>query len=480
MKIALLGGKQSENYKQKIEAKLSAEIDIYSNIQEDLRTLSVKTDYDTIVLFDESFISEKGIISSDKVFQIINLFATSHSEIDYMFITKLPDFYTKCDDIFAGQSNVYCTLLEEITSEELYNIILKKDTITAEDKKEEETIVTEEIEGLDDGSDDEIKEVPINETVKELEPVKEPEPVVEPTPEPITKSKPKKVPKQKPVKEKKGFSLFTPKKKLNLSDYQLKNKILIITGNPSSGVTSTCSGILKVLSEDMINTLAIDLDLWNKGLSLYNDMLETNMTSSEQKSGLYTYLTKQQIKQEFYLEYYPLIKLLSNDKDIPTNDIITALIRKKINIKALLTLLTLEADLIVLHIPIDLLIKCSDIIETATNILYCTEPTINGIANINKYLGFNGDNDDEKIVKINMHKKTKFLLCNVTQNTDINLEDFTNWIVEYTNVKSLNQETINKIPHLEGFDDFGDVKANITEIKGIPDILRQTVIDLIK
>lgn len=478
MKIALLGGSKTIEYKSLIETKLSVEILMFENIQTDLQTLSVKTDYDVVLILDEGLIIGDKVASTDKLLQIINMFANKNPDIDYIFFTKIPAFYEKTDLMFASLKNVNCFLSETITSDNIYSVLVNKSLNMTETSIVEEKIEEEEIEGLSDTSDEEI----IVEPEPDPEPISVPEPA--PTPEPklekVKKIKPKKVKEPKPQKEKKKFSLFGSKKKLTLGDYQFNNRVFIVTGNPSNGVTSTCDGILNVLSTDMIDTVVIDLDIYNKGLNLYQDILDTEMSDLNQKTGVLTCLKNGIVDSKYCIEYLPLIKLLSQETKNYHKDIEQDLIRGKIDIRALITLMSLNTDLICVHIPIDLLLKIPDLVEVATNILYCTTPTINGVANINKFLSYDKTDKDTEVFKASILKKLKYVLCNVSQHTDIHPDDFTRWLVEYSDLQSLGQPTIGKIPHLENFDEYNDMKASIVTIKGIDNILRQIIIDLMK
>jgi Mrp family chromosome partitioning ATPase len=308
----------------------------------------------------------------------------------------------------------------------------------------------------------------------EPESIAEPEPIiVQPTEEPIKeKSSKVKAVKEKPQKEPKHAKGIFGGPKNDLATILPKGKIVVITGNPNSGITSTAVNIAALLEKSKVKTLLIDADIYTKGINMYYEPIDTNAATQLQQIGLHEAVQDLESIESAVLPLSGYLYQLGLSSEV-SHEYVKDDIYDDELFNDMVQFINLDYDITLIHIPIEELLKMPNLVKSVDHIVYCTNSNINSIHKIMSYFStHNYSNSTLASKKRNIQilvRKMSFVLTNYIPNT-INYNNFQEILVLTSEEDSLGRPLIGNIPHIDKFDDFKDTKSFITDKKILTDV----------
>lgn len=434
MKIAIMAGKNSKKI-ETVLRKYSLDLKLYPEISEGLQHITMSVSVEQMLLMDEALIKEGRLLDLEQIFTALDELVPVNEDMEILFVTRSQTAYDLFTEVMATNPNARCELVTRLNSHILFECINGSFKEIVQEIQEEEA--------PDIGS--------VVEEIEPPEPIPEPEPVKEKIPKPV-KEKVKKV-KEKPVK----------KEKVNLNDLITMNQIVIVTGNPNSGVTSTFCGIADVLQDNDVDTIMVDMDIYSKGVTMYYPQIDGGCNVTV-KNGLKNALKDLDNIGESVLRVTPKLSYIGLTSDT-SHKFLWEILTLKYETCDLAHMLAEDFRIVLMHVPLEILLENPTLIRDCNSIIYCTNGTINGIQSIDKHLNKQHliDRDKHASFRI-LHRKMNYILTNYIKNT-IAPEEWLKVLLEATEEKSLHRYILGTIPHLIGFDDFENNKTLITENK---------------
>lgn len=448
MDIMICAGNSTTKLCQLISGKEGINTLPYEDISQAMRELNLVNEAKSFVVFDTGFFVNGRQLEIEEVFDSLITLANANKSTEILLITQEEEIK---DMFYCGLIDCKNARMQEVNKLSTKIII---DSILG--RYREEKII--------ENSNEKVEELSTIESVKQ-----EPKPetiISQPqAPKPEKKKKPVPEHKQIPIKKEKSIRKREP-----LSNFFVGNKIIVVTGNPNSGGKSTTYYQAVSLANGGIPTLMVDFDVYTKGINFYVDHLDTNMSNVTQKSGLLLALDAIDNYGENIINISPNLDLLGLTSTTSWIAGIDSLNEQKI--RALLQFIRVDYDVLILNVPINILLDNMIISELADTIVYCTNPTINGIINMDSNIGILTEmsNDYENQLLI-MHKKMRYVLTNSTGRTGINMDNFLETVYNITETNSLHRFVLGEIPHMDDFDRFSDTKLSMMSDKKFDDII---------
>lgn len=441
MKIMILAGNSTQKICKLISGKEGIDTFPYENISQAMRELNLVTEADQFVVFDTGFFIDGRQLEIVEVFENIAKSAESNKNTEFLLITQDENIRDAYNESIIDNKNTRMEFVDKLSTKVIIDCILgryKKET-----KKEEKQ--------------EEPEELPITPIkTEEPKPIEQPKP--QPKPQPVKEEQKKKIKQEKP----KPSRVF--KKRQPLSDFFNGTKVILVTGNPNTGCRSSAYYTAVSLANGGVNTLLIDMDVQTKGINFYIDCLDSNKSNVAQKSGLLFALDSIDHYEENICNISSNLDLLGLTSSTSWIAGINALDEQKI--RALINYVRVDYDCVVINIPIGILLEKFILIELCDTVIYCTNATINGIMNIDYYLSILAEmNKDVENMMLVLHKKLKYLLCNTTSKTGLNLDNFLEELFNITESETLHRMIVGEVPHQEEFDRYQDTKISLMSDK---------------
>lgn len=438
MKIYILAGSKSELFSREI-SKRSDSIDIMynNNISAGLSDIELYSDIDKIVLFDSAYEFNGRMLDLSEVFTAVGKFANANCEV--LVITINSVIQNKFIESLYSTENCRCELIEKVTGSELLDLIMNK----TRPVKVDAVNIADQIE-----SEIEPREVITPQPIPEPEPEPEPEPVKPPEPVKASEPEPKKIKTQKSL-------LKNIKGKKKLKDYFTAPKVLLVTGNPNSGVTSTACELFDTACSEGVKTLLIDLDVHTLGTTLYMSNLDNVVSNRLEKTGLLSALENPGKLDTFTHTVKEYGDVLGCNSDVYCEDVLLDRdLQEKIS--DVISIAVTEYTLVIVHMPISVMKKTLRCVKDYDSILYCAKSNINALYTIRSIFRISEDQGDDYIRKISLvYRKLKYLLCDVGENNDcITPNNFLGCLVDLSGTDDYAKTLVGSIEHIKGFDNF--------------------------
>lgn len=442
LKVDIFCGKSSDTVAKSLGSKGSFKITSHPDVEAGLNELLVTGDSDKVMVFDMALKRDGRVLDASTMFSAFRNLARNFPSIDIIFVTKIDKFQSIFENTFLDSQNCRCVFTEKISAGVLYECVMGRDPNVV-------SAVQPEVTATD------LKPVSVVEVAPPVEPVRAPEP----EPEPVVEEKPRreKYVEEKPKKkEKKG--LFSRQEKLY--ERVRRSKVVAITGNDLSGVTSLASELANVANSEFIKTILIDTDYMVKGVNMYYDNLDVDVSNRQQKSGLSFALNSvfdfddAKCKVGGALD---IIGLESSFSPVGIHETIkdSSLLCDIVSVCGSEYLLTL------VHIPFYVLQEVPELVKEFDNVIYCSRSTINGLENMRKNLVYKAEISPE-LGKINalLKRKIDVVLCDydAKNSKQINIGNYIACLDDL-NGKPVGVRVLSTVSHYEGFDNFKTTKT---------------------
>lgn len=488
MRIAILAGAHTARIEGLLKNKSQFELYCNEDLSTGLKEVDYTEDVDLILLLDAAFIKEGRQLDISDVFTTLKKMANMNNSRQILLITKNEDLATAFEGMLLECSNARHYKVDKINSRVLLDCIFGRYESPKVEPSSESFMQPEPVKAPEPKPEPEPE--PVINVKPEPEPIPEPEPAPTPKqkyPDPIlgdeaeeedhsvkkpVKPKKEKKPKEKPVKE--------PQENLKMESGLLgksklpgslpKNKIIIVTGNPNSGITSTACNAAFLYAKSGYKTLIMDFDAYTKGVNMYFDTLDTAQASRTQGVGLYESLEDFEVFEDAIIGIDKNLRLLGVRSDVIPEKI-ESVLYDDLLASDLIQFAVLDHDVVIVHIPLDKLLNMPITIKASDHVIYCTECTINGISRIDVALNADnyGSSSRKRDIQI-LTKKIGFLLCNYTSNS-VTFDNFQDTLLLVSEQENICRPIIGYIPHISKFDDFKTTKNLYTDKKATSNLV---------
>lgn len=454
MKINILAGNSTDKICNALVPNNNFEVFGEKNLSKALREVNLTEQPDTLILFDTAFIENGRQLDIKEVFEALMQTAVSFKKMEILIITKNTEIYELFRVSLEDCTNTRCEVVSSITTKLITDCILNK---SINQKKDELT--------------------------EEEQPVQSEPPLVSIPDEPLKNTNIKS--KEEVSKQKSKRSLTLPPKKntekiiVDMETFKRAGKVIIVTGNPNSGVTGTAFFLAKTVSMAGIKVEIFDLDTSTKGLNLYSDGLDNSKSTHLQKKGAILALENPLEISDISYSINSNLSLLGVSSESNYEEMLKPFSTK--DIQNLLTTMRTVNNVVIVHIPIEVLTRKLELIESCDYVLYCCKSNINSIMSIDSYIGAQEIKDkEEKIFKTLLQRKLFFVLCDYFKDSYLSSMDFLSELFRVTAEETLHRPVAGVIPHVESYDNYSDTKTDLTEDKELIELFKVIISNMIK
>lgn len=439
MKVAVLAGDKTSNVVSLLKAKSNFTLQYNSDIEAGLSDVMLSSDINKVVLFDTTFIRNGRELNYIEVFNALRQVCTSKENIEVILISKSIKLFEASQKAMSNCFNFRSVHVESINSQKIIDIILNKHEM--QEQVETQNAVKPDLNiGLSDASHTTpVYSTEANNTARgEVQGE-----YIEPKPQPIQNDK-----------KKSRFKLPVVSKK-SLTDILNSRKIVLVTGNHNSGVTNLCCELGYVTAMSGVKTLIIDADMYYNGINMYFDDLDTGNCEAGARTGLLRALRDIDSVDECIHHIYDNLDLLGTRSDIQISNY-NGMLDDDSYLSDLVHLLTVDYDVIYIHLPLECLLKYKELVKISTEIVYASNSSINGIYAMNRYL--TSDNIELSRLLVLVHRKLKIVLTNYSNPKTIHKGNFCDALINVSgNIKLVNN-VCGVINNQKDFDEFTSTK----------------------
>lgn len=441
MKVAILAGDKTSNVVNLLKAKSNFTLYFNDNIEMGLSDVMLRSDIDKVVLFDTTFLRNGKELNYVEVFNALRQVGSAKPDIEIILISKSRKLFDVGLKAMSSTYNFRASLVESLSSQKIIDIILNKVKEYSEVLEEEKNLdnLTIGIKGdaettSIESQDDECVSGEVQGSYTEPEPVNTVEP--------------------KPAKKRPSLKLNLGSKK-NLLDILTSRKVVIVTGNHNSGVTNLCCELAYATSVSGAKTLLLDADIFYHGVNMYFADLDSGNCEACARTGLLMGLRDLDTLDECVHEVYPNLHILGTRSDIPYEKF-NGLMEDDSYLSDIVHTLTVDYDVLYIHLPIELLCKYSELVKISTEIVYASNCTINGIYSINRYLTTSDSSLSRLMILIN--RKLKLVLTNYNNPKTINSSNFCEVLSNVSNGSRAAKGICGVVNYQKDFDEFTHTK----------------------
>lgn len=443
MKVAILAGDKTGNVVNLLKAKSNFTLYFNDNIEMGLSDVMLSSDIDKVVLFDTTFLRNGKELNYVEVFNALRQVGNAKPDIEIILISKSRKLFDVGLKAMSTTYNFRASLVESLSSQKIIDIILNKVKESAEPVEEERNLDNLTI-GIKGDADSTNIESPVGEGLSgEVQGS-----YIEPEPEPVNTVEPK------PAKKRPSLKLNLGSKK-NLLDVLTSRKVVIVTGNHNSGVTNLCCELAYATSASGAKTLLLDADIFYHGINMYFADLDSGNCEACARTGLLMGLRDLDTLDECVHEVYPNLHILGTRSDIPY-DKFNGLMEDDSYLSDIVHTLTVDYDVLYIHLPIELLCKYSELVKISTEIVYASNCTINGVYSINRHLTTSDSNLSRLMILIN--RKLKLVLTNYNNPKTVNSSNFCEVLGNISDGSRIVRGICGVVNYQKDFDEFTQTK----------------------
>lgn len=443
MKVAILAGDKTDNVVSLLKSKSKFTLYYNSDIENGLSDVMLSSDIDKVLLLDTTFIRNGKELNYIEVFNALRNVGSAKPDIEIILISKSKKLFEASLKAMSSTYNFRAVCVDALNGQKIVDIILNKD------KEPEVETVSEISADLNVGivSSVSVEKIPdacpTSPTSGEVvgtyvEP--EPLPKVEPKPEPIKKPSKFKLPISKPK---------------SLTDIVRSKKIVLVTGNPNSGVTNLCSELAYVTAMSGLKTLLIDTDIFCHGINMYYDHLDSGACESGCKTGLLRSLKDLDCIDSCVHDVYDNLSLLGTRCDIDVNSFGTYLDDDSF-LSDIVHTMIVDYDIVYIHTPVEFIPRFKELVKVSTEIVYACNSTINGVYTASRFLS----TTRPELVRLYsiLQRKLELVLTNYNTPKSVTSKNFCDVLTSVDNKLKLVTSVAGVVNYQKDFDEFAETK----------------------